>query len=45
MDFCGNPLHDVPQLLFWAFPFLGYAAVWLRGRRPRAHRHGGSCRH
>lgn len=28
---CGNPLHDVPQWVLMAVPFLASAAVWIRG--------------
>ena len=27
---CGNPLHDVPQWILLAIPFLAPAFVWVR---------------
>ncbi len=29
---CGNPLHDVPQWLLFAAPFLAPVAVWASVR-------------
>jgi len=44
MDFCGNPFHDIPQLLILAAPFMGFVGVWIRGRFKR-HEHGADCAH
>lgn len=30
MHLCGNPLHDVPQWLLAAAPFLSQFVVWAR---------------
>jgi hypothetical protein len=30
MDGCGNPLHDLPFLIWTLFPVLGMVLTWLR---------------
>jgi hypothetical protein len=47
LDFCGNPFHDVPKLILWAFPFIEPFSIWLmnRGYTRRAHSHGADCSH
>lgn len=32
MHCCGNPLHDAPMFLMWAFPAITAGIWWLRSK-------------
>lgn len=32
MHCCGNPLHDIPMNLMWAFPAITAGIWWLRSK-------------